>query len=395
MSDGRRFATRAAHAGAASGGPHGALNEPMQFSTTFVQPDVAKPKRYDYSRGGNPTRQRLEEAMADLEGGTHGFAFASGLAALDAVLRTASAGDHIVAAEDAYGGSIRLLTRVASRQGIETTFVDTRDAAAVDAAMTPQTKWVLLESPTNPLLRISDIAAVASVAHAGGARLVVDNTFMSPALQNPLALGADAVFHSATKYIGGHSDVLAGLVVLRDHELAEELRFLQMAVGAVLPPFDCNLLLRGLRTLHLRMRRHCDNAAWLAKQLAAHDGVAKVYFPGLEDHPGHGLHARQARGPGGIISIRVADAETARRVATGTRLWQLAESLGAVESLIQVPAAMTHASVPPELRKRTRLDAGLIRLSVGIEDREDLWSDLDRALAHAKTVAAWTDARRP
>jgi cystathionine gamma-lyase/homocysteine desulfhydrase len=395
-SGGRRFATRCAHAGSAAAGAtdttgttgarHGAVNEPIQFSTTFVQPDVARPKRYDYSRGGNPTRERLETAIADLEGAAHGFAFASGLSALDAVLRTMSAGDHVVAAEDAYGGSIRLLTRVASRQGIETTFVDTREPTAVRSALTGRTKWVLLETPTNPLLRVSDIAAVAKIAHDGGARLVVDNTFMSPALQNPLALGADAVFHSATKYIGGHSDVLAGLVVVDDDALANELRFLQMAVGAVLPAFDCNLLLRGLRTLHLRMARHCENAAWLARQLAAHPAVFKVYFPGLDDHPGHDLHAVQARGPGGIISFRVRDADAARAVATSTRVWQLAESLGAVESLIQVPVAMTHASVPPDLRARTNLDAGLIRLSVGIEDKEDLWSDLDRALQTAQSM---------
>lgn len=378
----RGFATRAVHSGSGDD-DHGGVNEPLQFSTTFVQPDVAAPLRFDYSRGGNPTRQRLEDAMADLEGAGpkgRGFAFASGLSALDAVLRTASAGDHVVAAEDAYGGSIRLLTKVAARQGIETTFVDTRDPEAVAAGMTDRTKWVLLETPTNPLLRVSDIKAVAGVAHDGGARMVVDNTFMSPALQNPLALGADAVFHSATKYIGGHSDVLAGLVVVKDPELADEIQFLQMAVGAVLPPFDCGLLLRGLRTLPIRMRRHSENAAWLADQLDAHDAVQRVYYPGLDSHGGHEVHKSQARAPGGMLSFRVEGGARARKIVRSTRLWALAESLGAVESLIQVPAAMTHASVPPELRQRTRLDDGLIRLSVGIEDREDLWSDLERAL---------------
>lgn len=378
---GDHFATRCVHAGITPDAVHGAVNPAIQLSTTFVQPDVAKPLTYDYSRGGNPTRAALESAIADLEGAAHGFAFASGLSALDAVLRTCRSGDHIVAAEDAYGGSIRLLTKVAERQGLSVTFVDTQDVEATQAAFTDQTRWLLLESPTNPLLRVSDIKALCKAAHASDVRVLVDNTFMSPALQNPLDLGADAVFHSATKYIGGHSDVLAGLVVTDDRELADEIHFVQMAVGAVLPPFDCNLLLRGIRTLHLRMARHCASAQVLAERLAEHDAVEAVYFPGLPDHPGHDIQQEQAMGPGGMLSFRVPRAEEAHRVVKTTKIFQLAESLGAVESLIQIPAAMTHASVPPELRERTQLDEGLIRLSVGIEDVDDLWADLEQALS--------------
>lgn len=379
--DGRDgLGTRCVHAGIEEDAVYGAVNPAIQLSTTFVQPDVARPKRFDYSRGGNPTRAALEAAIADLENGTHGFAFASGLSALDALLRTCDAGDHVVCAEDAYGGSIRLLQKIATRQGLAVTFVDTRDLDQVRDAMTPETKWVLMETPTNPLLRVSDIEAVATIAHDGGARMVVDNTFMSPVLQNPLDLGADAVFHSATKYIGGHSDVLAGLIATKDEPLAEELGFIQMSVGAVCPPFDAYLLLRGMRTLHLRMAQHCTSAAALADRLAEHPAVGAVHFPGRKDHPNHDVHTKQARGPGGMLSFTVADAEAARQVVRATRVFQLAESLGAVESLIQVPAAMTHASVPPEMRRKTGLEDGLIRISVGIEDVEDLWADLKQAL---------------
>src|SRR5688572_8722670 len=255
------FATKCVHAGVHPDPVHGAVNPAIQLSTTFIQPAPAEPLTFDYSRAGNPTREAFEEAIATLEGGATGHAFASGLSALDALLRTLDAGDHVVAAEDAYGGSIRLLNRVYARQGIKTTFVDTRDLAATKKAMTKSTKLVLMETPTNPLLRVSDIKAVAEIAHGGGARLVVDNTFMSPALQNPLKLGADAVFHSATKYIGGHSDVLAGAVVCKGKTWGEQVKFLQLAVGAVCPPFDSFLLLRGLKTLHLRMAAHSASAA--------------------------------------------------------------------------------------------------------------------------------------
>ncbi len=297
------------------------------------------------------------------------------------MLRTLNSGDHVVAAEDAYGGSIRLLNKVCARQGIKTTFVDTRDLKATKKAMTKQTKMVLLETPTNPLLRVSDIEAVAEIAHDGGARLVVDNTFMSPALQNPLQLGADAVFHSATKYIGGHSDVLAGVVACREQEFGEQIRFLQLAVGAVCPPFDSFLLLRGLKTLHLRMERHSDSAAVIARELSEDKAVGKVFYPGLASHEGHATHAKQARAGGGMLSFTLKDLAAAKRCVTSTRIWQLAESLGAVESLIQLPALMTHASVPVEMRRKTGLEDGLIRLSVGVEDVGDLWDDLNQAIA--------------
>ncbi|MFO1532474.1 MAG: PLP-dependent aspartate aminotransferase family protein [Thermoplasmatota archaeon] len=375
-----RIATRCVHAGAVPDPVHGAVNPAIQLSTTFRQPLPASPLTFDYSRAGNPTRQALELAIADLEHGATGHAFASGLSALDALVRTLDKGDHVVAAEDAYGGSIRLLNKVCARQGVETTFVDTRDLKATRKAMTRKTKLVLLETPTNPLLRVSDIRAVAEIAHDKDARLVVDSTFMSPALQNPLDLGADAVFHSATKYVGGHSDVLAGLVACKEASFGEELKFLQLAVGAVCSPFDSYLLLRGLRTLHLRMERHTANATEIARRLADHPAVDKVFYPGLATHEGHDIHARQSRGGGGMVSFTLGSVEAARKCVTSTRIWALAESLGAVESLIQIPALMTHASVPAEMRRRTGLDDGLVRLSVGVEDVEDLWADLEHAI---------------
>ena len=375
------FGTRCVHAGNPDDPVYGAVNPAIQLSTTFVQPDVAKPLQYDYSRGGNPTRAALESAIAVLEGGSSGHAFASGLSAMDACIRLLDAGDHVVCAEDAYGGSIRLLNKVASRGGIGVTFVDTRDVAATEAAMTKATRLVIMETPTNPLLRISDIAATAKAAHAGDALLVVDNTFMSPALQNPLRQGADIVFHSATKYIGGHSDVLAGLLVANDDGLAERLRFLQMSVGAVCQPFDAYMLLRGMRTLHLRAERQSANAATLADRLVDRLGPRDVFYPGLASHPGHAIHARQSASGGAMLSFRLADAEAARRLVTRTKIFQLAESLGAVESLIQVPAAMTHASVPKAMREKTGLSDGVVRVSVGIEDVEDQWADLQQALA--------------
>lgn len=373
------FPTKCVHAGVVPDEAFGAVNPAIQLSTTFVQPEPAKPLRFDYSRGGNPTREALEEAAAQLEGGATGHAFASGLSAMDACLRLLDAGDHVVCAEDAYGGSIRLLNQVAARQGLDATFVDTRDLDATRAAVGERTRLVIMETPTNPLLRVSDIAAVAEIAHDAGALLVVDNTFMSPALQNPLDLGADIAFHSATKYIGGHSDVLGGLLVARDEAIGERLTFLQMAVGAVLPPFDCYLLLRGIKTLHLRMERHSDNAETLAERLAGELGASEVFYPGLATHPGHDVHARQAGSGGGMLSFRLPRGKDAVRLVRKTRVFQLAESLGAVESLIQIPALMTHASVPEEMRERTGLTDGVVRLSVGIEDVEDQWADLAQA----------------
>lgn len=382
------FATRVVHAGVHPDPIHGAVNPAIQLSTTFRQPAPAQPLTFDYSRAGNPTREALEEAIALLEGGATGHAFSSGLSALDCILRTLDSGQHVVAAEDAYGGSIRLLNRVYARQGMPTTFVDTRDLKAVKAAITKDTRLVLLETPTNPLLRVSDIRAVVKVAHAAGALLVVDNTFMSPALQNPLELGADVVFHSATKYIGGHSDVLAGLVVCKDQAFGERIKFLQLAVGAVAAPFDCFLLLRGLKTLDVRMERHSRSAAVIAQRLARHKAVTKVYYPGLPGHDqvkslkhdGAAIHAKQARSGGGMLSFELKDLKAAQKAVTKTRIFQLAESLGAVESLIQIPALMTHASVPAEMRRKTGLADGLIRISIGVEDVEDLWADLEQAI---------------
>lgn len=379
-----KFSTKAVHAGIHPDKEHGSVNPAIHLTTTYVQPAPAKPLTYDYARAGNPTRAALEDSIAILEGGVTGHAFASGLSALDAVLRTLDAGDHVVAAEDAYGGSIRLLNKVFARHGVKTTFVDTQDPANTRKAMTKATKLVLMETPTNPLLRVSDIKATAEVAHDGKALLVVDNTFMSPALQNPIALGADVVFHSATKYIGGHSDVLAGLLVTNDKALGERIKFLQLAVGAVLDPFDSFLLLRGLKTLDLRMERHAATAQSIAEKLAKHKAVEKVFYPGLAKHPNHKVNAKQARNGGGMLSFSLGDdASLAVECVKATRLFQLAESLGAVESLIQIPALMTHASVPPEMRKRTGLADGLIRLSPGIEDAGDLWDDLKQAIEKA------------
>ncbi len=375
-----KFATKTVHAGVTPDPQHGSVNPPIHLTTTYVQPAPAKPLTYDYTRAGNPTRAALEQAIATLEGGVSGHAFASGLSALDCILRTLDAGDHVVAAEDAYGGSLRLLNKVYARQGIKTTFVDTQDPDNTAAAMTKATKIVLMETPTNPLLRVSGIQATAEVAHDGKAKLVVDNTFMSPALQTPLALGADYVFHSATKYIGGHSDVLAGLVVTNDKRDAEAIKFLQLAVGAVLDPFDSFLLLRGLKTLDLRMARHAATAQTIATNLSKHKAVRKVYYPGLAKHPNAKVHAKQAANGGGMLSFELGGLAEAERCVKSTRLFQLAESLGAVESLIQIPALMTHASVPAALRRKTGLNDGLIRLSPGVEDAGDLWDDLKQAI---------------
>ncbi|MFA5943960.1 MAG: PLP-dependent aspartate aminotransferase family protein [Candidatus Thermoplasmatota archaeon] len=380
------FATKCVHAGIHPDAEHGSVNPAVHLTTTYVQPAPAQPRTYDYARAGNPTRAALEESIAILEGGVSGHAFASGLSALDAILRTLDAGDHVVAAEDAYGGSMRLLNKVYARQGIKTTFVDTQDPANTAKAMTKNTKLVLMETPTNPLLRVSDIKATAEVAHDRKAKLVVDNTFMSPALQNPLEKGADYVFHSATKYIGGHSDVLAGLVITNDKADAERIKFLQLAVGAVLDPFDSFLLLRGLKTLDLRMARHAATAQTIAERLAKHKAVDKVFYPGLSKHPNHKVNAKQAKNGGGMLSFSFGDdARLATRCVKATRLFQLAESLGAVESLIQIPSLMTHASVPAEMRKKTGLADGLIRLSPGIEDVEDLWADLKQAIETASS----------
>lgn len=377
------FATVTVHAGAEPEATTGAIMVPIYQTSTYAQPDVAQHKGYEYSRTDNPTRTALQTALAAVEGGRHALAFASGMAAIDTVLRLLRPGDHVVSGDDVYGGTYRLFDKVLRPFGLDFSFVDTTDVTAVTAAMRPETKLVWLETPTNPRLRISDIAAIAKIAHAQGARLGVDNTFASPALQRPLDLGADIVVHSTTKYIGGHSDVVGGAVVVADKvgddtAVYDQLKFLQNAVGAVPAPLDCFLTLRGLKTLSLRMAAHCHNATKVAQFLADHPAVTEVIFPGLDSHPQYELAQRQMRGPGGMISFILKGGEAAARtVARQTKLFTLAESLGGIESLIELPAPMTHASVADS---PLAIDPGLVRLSVGIESADDLITDLRQAL---------------
>ncbi|MCA9971843.1 MAG: cystathionine gamma-synthase [Anaerolineales bacterium] len=373
--------TLAIHAGVAPDPQTGAVMTPIYQTSTYAQADVAVHKGYEYSRTDNPTRTALQEALAALEGGRHALAFASGMAAIDTLLRLLRPGDHVVCGDDVYGGTFRLFDKILAAYGLQFTFVDTTQVQAVQAAITAETRLVWLETPTNPLLRISDIAAVAEVAHAAGAWLGVDNTFASPVLQRPLSLGADFVVHSTTKYIGGHSDVVGGALVLQDTAVYDQLKFLQNAVGAVPGPLDCFLTLRGIKTLPLRMRQHCHNAQQVAQFLADHPAVAEVIYPGLESHPQHALAQRQMSAPGGMIAFVLHGGETAARLlARQTRLFTLAESLGGVESLIELPAPMTHASVADS---PLAVDPGLVRLSVGLEHAQDLIADLRQALAQA------------
>ena len=378
----RRLGTRAVHAGQAPDPLAGAVMPPIYQTSTYIQDGVGRHKGYEYARTRNPTREALERNVAALEGGRHGFAFGSGLAALDAVLKLLSAGDHVVCGENVYGGTHRQMTHVWQRHGLRFTFVDGGDTAALEAAITPETKMVYAETPTNPMMRLCDLEATGKIAkEAGGALFVVDNTFATPCFQRPLELGADIVLHSTTKYLNGHSDMVGGMLVTADDALAERLGFIQNAVGAVPGPFDCWLCLRGIRTLALRMRQHDANGRRLAEWLATHPRVRHVYYPGLPSHPQHELACRQMKGFGGMISIELGDAAYARRVAERTRIFALAESLGGVESLVGHPASMTHASVPPEMRRRMGLTDSLLRLSVGIEDADDLVADLEQALA--------------
>jgi cystathionine gamma-synthase len=382
MADAPGFATRALHAGQDPDPRTGSLNVPIHASSTFAQDGVGGLRGgYEYGRTGNPTRTALEECLAALEGGRRGLAFASGMAASDAVLRAACRpGDHIVIPGDAYGGTFRLVDKVLGPWGIEHTPVLQSDLDAVRAAVRPGlTKIIWCETPTNPLLGIVDLAGLAALAHDAGARLVVDNTFASPYLQTPLAFGADVVVHSTTKYVGGHSDLIGGAVVTSDDALADELAFLQNGIGAVPSPFDAFLTLRGIKTLAVRMDRHCDNAERVADALVAHPAVAHVHYPGLPDHPGHEQATKQMRRYGGIVSFRLAGGEQAALdVCARTRLFTLAESLGGVESLIEHPGRMTHASVTGSALE---VPADLVRLSVGIEDAADLVADLLAALA--------------
>jgi cystathionine beta-lyase/cystathionine gamma-synthase len=376
----RRFGTRAVHAGQIGDPLSGAVMTPIYQTSTYVQDGLGRHKGYEYARTRNPTREALERNVAALEGGRHGFAFGSGLAALDAVLKLLSAGDHVVSGENVYGGSHRQMTHIWARLGLAFTFVDGGDAAAVAAAVTPRTELVYAETPTNPMMRLCDLAATGEIARKAGALLVVDNTFATPFFQQPLQFGADIVLHSTTKYLNGHSDMVGGLLVVNRDDVAERLGFIQNSSGAVPGPFDCWLALRGVKTLALRMRQHDASGRRIAEWLGTHPRVKHVYYPGLPSHPQHDLACRQMKGFGGMISIELGDLGAARRFVERTKIFALAESLGGVESLIGHPASMTHASVPREMREKMGLTDSLVRLSVGIEDVEDLIADLDQAL---------------
>jgi cystathionine beta-lyase/cystathionine gamma-synthase len=375
-----RLGTRAVHAGHTADPLAGAVMPPIYQTSTYIQEGLGRHKGYEYARTRNPTREVLERAVAALEGGRHGFAFASGLAALDAVLKLLAAGDHVVCEANVYGGTYRQMTELWARHGLAFTFADTSDPERLAAAVTPRTRMVYVETPTNPMLRLCDLARAAEVARAAGALLVVDNTFATPCFQRPLEFGADVVLHSTTKYLNGHSDMVGGMLVVNRDDLAERLGFVQNAAGAVPGPFDCWLCARGLKTLPLRMRQHDANARRIAEWLAHDRRVERVYYPGLPSHPQHDLACRQMQGFGGMIAIELGSAERARRLVERTRVFALAESLGGVESLIGHPASMTHASVPAEERRALGLTDSLVRLSVGIEDADDLIADLEQAL---------------
>ncbi len=379
--------TLAIHAGQAPDPTSGAVMTPIVLASTFAQDGPGVHKGFEYARTGNPTRQTLERCIAALEGGAHGLAFASGCAAMTTLLHTLRPGDHVVASDDVYGGSFRILDKVMRPMGIETTQVDMADPGNVERAMRATTRMLWIETPTNPMLKLVDIAAVAKVGAARGATVVVDNTFATPMLQRPLTLGAHAVLHSTTKYLNGHSDVVGGVVVTSDAALAERLRFLQNAIGAVPSPFDCYLVLRGLKTLPVRMERHVRSAGALAAWLEEQPNVERVIYPGLASHPQQALAERQMAGPGGMITFVVSGGLPAARALLATvKVFCCAESLGGVESLIEHPAIMTHGSVPPAARAALGIDDGLIRISVGLEAYDDLKSDLSRALAAAAAV---------
>jgi len=359
----------------------GAISVPIYQTSTFVQEGPGQNKGYDYTRTGNPTRSVLENLIAGLEQGSVGIAFGSGLAAIDAVLKLLQAGDEIVAVDDIYGGAYRLFEQVYRKFGIHVTYVDTSELSRVFHAITSRTKLIWIETPTNPCLKISDIEGIAKIARAHGCLLCVDNTFASPTLQKPLSLGADIVVHSATKYLGGHSDLIAGLVVTKDTSLGEKIKFLQNATGGILAPFDSWLLIRGIETLPLRVRQHCASAQRIAEFLEQHPLVGRVHYPGLDSHKGHQLAKRQSKGFGGIVSFGLKEntLEAAISFVSSTRLFRLAESLGGIKSLVSHPASMTHKSIPEERRKESGVEDSLIRLSVGLEDKEDLVEDLEQA----------------
>ena len=377
-----KLATRVIHAGQAPDPSTGAIMTPIYTTSTYVQSSPGDHQGYEYSRTHNPTRKAWEACIANLEGGSAGFAFASGMAAVDTLMHLLEPGDHVVAMHDLYGGTWRLFERVRRRSsGLDFTFADLGDPAAAAAAITDRTKLIWVETPTNPMLELVDIQKMAELAHRHGCRLVVDNTFATPILQRPLALGADIVLHSVTKYLNGHSDMVGGALVVADDELAEQIGFLQNSAGGIQGPFDAWLAMRGTKTLALRMKAHCENAQRIAEWLSEHPKVARVIYPGLDSHPQKGLAARQMAGFGGMVSFDLeSDLPTARRFLENTRLFALAESLGGVESLVNHPAIMTHGTVPKDRREALGITDSLIRLSVGIEDVDDLIGDLDTAL---------------
>ncbi len=374
------IATRAVHAGQEPDPATGAIMTPIFQTSTYVQPKLGQHKGFEYARTRNPTRDALERNLASLEGARHGFAFSSGMAATEAVLKLLSSGDHVVSGENLYGGSHRLMVQVLERFGMSFTFVDERDPANFESAITSATKMIYVETPSNPMMRLVDLTAIAELAAARDLLLVVDNTFATPIFQRPLEHGADIVVHSTTKFLNGHSDVVGGAVLTSLDDVAERLAFLQNAAGAVPGPFDCWLALRGTKTLALRMKRHDENGRRVAQWLAENPRVSRVYYPGLPDHPQHELAGSQMHGFGGMISFDMGSFDAARAVAEGTRLFALAESLGGVESLIGHPATMTHASVPTSLRESMGLSLGLVRISVGIENADDLLADLEQAM---------------
>jgi cystathionine gamma-lyase len=375
-----RRGTLVIHAGQEPDPRTGSVAVPVYQTSTYAQEGLGRHKGYEYARTQNPTREAWEACVAALEGARHGIAFASGLAALSTLMQTLEAGDHVVASDDLYGGSYRLFEQVYRPLGLEFTYVDTSKPEAVEAAFRPRTRYLFIESPTNPLMIVSDIALLAEMARQRGVRTVVDNTFLSPIFQRPLELGADVVLHSSTKYLNGHSDMVGGILLTSDEELAERLRFLQNASGAVPGPWDCWLALRGIKTLEVRMQRHEANGMRVARFLAEHPKVRAVRYPGLPEHPQYETSRRQTSGWGGMVSFELEDLEAARRFVEATRIFTLAESLGGVESLVCHPATMTHASIPKDVRQARGLSDGLVRLSVGIEDPEDLVDDLARAL---------------
>jgi cystathionine gamma-lyase len=373
------FGTRAVHAGQRPEPLAGAIMTPVYLTSTYVQEELGRNKGFEYARGKNPTRQALERNVASLEGGRHGFAFSSGMGCVDSLMKLFRSGDHVVCGENVYGGTFRLFDKILQHFGMEFTFVDTRDPERIEHAITKKTRAVLVETPSNPLMRVTDLRAAAEIAHRHSALLIVDNTFASPFFQRPFDFGADIVFHSTTKYLNGHSDMVGGIAVLNDDDLAERLQFIVNAAGAIPGPFDSWLALRGTKTLHLRMRQHDVNGRALARWLVDAVGAESVMYVGLPSHPQHALASRQMSGFGGMISIELGSRERAAHLLKSMHVFSLAESLGGVESLISHPATMTHASVAPEFRQKLGITDGLVRLSCGVEETEDLISDLEQA----------------